>query len=197
MSLVITVVLFGWFASALVRSADRKRQAKREAKIKAEQKRQREELKQQREDAKVWARQQVEIQREQIRQAKEQERLDAKIEKERQERIEADLKLEKRIATLEMKIEQADLDIGIEQENLDRFSAKLSRLDEDLNHANFEIEAWQKQRHPANVAKAEEKRDKIKDSIYIWEDRVRKAEKRLAKAQRTKSMLENELRGVA
>lgn len=197
MSLVITVVLVSWFASALIRSADKKAQAKRNARIVAEQKRQRDELRQQREDAKEWARQQVEMQREQIRLAKEQERLDAKIEKERKERIEADLKLEKRIETLEMKIEQADFDIGIEEENLDRYSAKLRRLDQDLEHAEFEIEAWQKQRHPANVAKAEEKRDKIKDTIYIWEDRVRKAEKRMAKAQRTKKMLESELREVA
>ena len=197
MSLVITVILFGWLTSALIRSAEAKKQLKREARIRAEQKRQREELRQQREDAKEWARQQVEMQREQIRLAKEQERMDAEIKKEREERIEADLKLEKRIATLEMKIEQADCDIVIEEENLDRYSAKLSRLDQDLKHAEFEIEAWQKQRHPANVAKAEEKRDKIKDTIYIWEDRVRKAEKRMAKAQRTKKMLETELREVA
>ena len=197
MTAVIVIVLFSWFLSAIIRSADAKNQKKRMEKLKAEQSRQKEVIRQQRKEAEEWARKQVELQREQIRLANEQRVLDAKIEKERQERIEADLKLEKRIATLEMKIEQADLDIGIEEENLNRYTEKLSRLDEDLNHAEFEIEAWKDQRHPANVSKAEEKRDKIKDSIHVWEDRVRKAEKRLAKAQRTKKMLENELKEVA
>ena len=81
MSLVITVVLIGWFASALIRSSEAKKQAKREARIREEQRRQKEELRQQREDAREWARQQVEIQREQMRLAKEQERQAKELEK--------------------------------------------------------------------------------------------------------------------
>lgn len=179
MKAVIIMVLIVWFLSALARS----KQQQRIERVEEEQKRTKQV--------------QVAQAKEQARQAKEQKQLSAKIEKERQDRIDAEIKLEKRIATLEMKVEQADLDIEIEEENLDRYAAKLRRLDEDLKHADFEIEAWTKQRHPANAAKAEEKKDKIQDSIYIWEDKVRKAEKRLAKAQRTKKMLENELKEVA
>lgn len=107
MSLVITVVLIGWLTSALIRSADRKAQAKREARIRAEQKRQREELRQQREDAREWARQQVEIQREQMRQAKEQERQARELEKHEAwlMKHEAEIrKLNSRMTTAEMQI---------------------------------------------------------------------------------------------
>lgn len=107
MSLVITIVLIGWLTSALIRSADRKAQAKREARIRAEQKRQRDELRQQREDAREWARQQVEIQREQIRLAKEQERQARELEKHEAwlMKHEAEIrKLNSRMTTAEMQI---------------------------------------------------------------------------------------------
>ena len=107
MSLVITVVLISWFASALIRSSEAKKQAKREARIRAEQKRQREELRQQREDAKEWARQQVEIQREQMRLAKEQERQAKELERHEAWLVkhEAEIrKLKSRMTTAEMQI---------------------------------------------------------------------------------------------
>ena len=157
MSLVITVVLIGWFTSALIRSSEAKKQAKREARIREDQKRQREELRQQREDAKEWARQQVEIQREQIRQAKEQERLEAKIEKERQERIEADLKLQTQVNDLYYKYDKAEDEIA-------RFNKVLESLIEEKTEAEEEL---------ARVKKALSAED-IKDEIRNKESKNNK-----------------------
>jgi hypothetical protein len=43
------------------------------------------------------------------------------------------------------------------------------------------------------VAKAEKNRDKISDSIASWEEKVRKAEKRLYKAEQAKKIAQKEL----
>lgn len=203
--ITILAIIFAWFLLVeIIKGIAGNKQRKRTARAGAMRQREIEQLrKAQEEDAaehermrKELLRQNLEIvqvQKEQIQAAKER----AKLEAEQAKQAEILAKHEKRISALEMKIEQADYDIGIEEENLDRYADKLRRLDKDLAHAEFEIKSWTDQRHLANVAKAEEKRDKIKDSIYVWEDRVRKAEKRMAKARRTKEMLETELREVA
>lgn len=130
MSLVITIVLFGWLTSALIRSADKKAQAKRNARIVAEQKRQRDELRQQREDAKEWARQQVEMQREQIRLAKEQERQARELEKH-----EAVLrKHEEQINKLTYNAQQA-------QEDIDNLAYRIEELQKYEKYLELERDA--------------------------------------------------------
>ena len=199
-TLIITIVILGWIASALVRTADKRSRERHYAAARNRERsfdyRLREaeiETKRLLAESKAETERIIALEKARI----EQEKWNAKQEEINRKQAEEVLKLNKRVSTLEMKVEQAEYDIEIEKENLDRFSAKLSQLDEDLKHAEWEIDSWAKQRHLANVAKAEAKRDKIKDSIYAWEDKVRKAEKRLAKAERTKTIAENELREVA
>lgn len=134
-------------------------------------------------------RKQESLAKEQMAQAKEQ----ARLAKEQEQQAALLAKHEKRIADLENKVEQAQYDIDREIANLDYFNAKLSSLDEELEHARWEAENWKAQRHLANIAKAEKKAEKIQDSIFTWETKVRLAEKRLAKAQNTKKVAEREL----
>ena len=134
-------------------------------------------------------RQMAQLEREQARQAKEQERLA----QEQAKQAEQIAKHEKRISDLETRMSQAEFDIQREIENLNHYTEKLSKLDEDLRHAEWEIESWQKQRHLANATKAETKADKIRDNIFSIENKVRLAEKRLDKAQRTKDFCEMQM----
>lgn len=195
MSLVITIVLFGWIASALIRSADKKTQAKREARIRAEQKRQREELRQQREDAKEWARQQVEIQREQMRLAKEQERMDAEIKKEREERIEADNKLQAQINKQNYRIEKAKSDIMFLQEDIETLT--------DLRHPkamklhelkNLKVkDDYRGIGNPARDAEIE----KLTKQVRQYDKQIHAAQQKIDKANADKRDAEIKLREVA
>lgn len=157
MSVVITIVLISWFISALIRSSEAKKQAKRMAKIKAEQNRQKEELREQRKVADAWAKEQVALQREQIRLANEQRKLDAKLEKERQERIEADLKLQTQVNDLYYKYDKAEDEIA-------RFNEVLESLIEEKTEAEEEL---------AKVKKALSAED-IKDEIRNKESKNNK-----------------------
>lgn len=102
-----------------------------------------------------------------------------------------------RIMKLEMQISQCDYDIKRETDNLDQYSKKLAQLDEKLDHAIWEIESWEKQRHIANANEARARKEKIEDEIRSWETKVTNAEKRLDKAQRTKEIYKLKLNEVA
>ena len=114
------------------------------------------------------------LEKEQKRIAKEQERQAKEL-----------ARHEKRIADLELKMSQAEFDIADEEEKLEHYSQKLLKLDADLKHAEWEIKSWKDQRHIANVAKAEKKKEKIADSIFSMEGKVRASEKKLARARFT------------
>lgn len=156
MSLVITVVLIGWLTSALIRSADRKAQAKREARIRAEQKRQRDELRQQREDAREWARQQVEIQREQMRQAKELERHEAWL-----------IKHDEEIEKLQFRMSKAESDIEHWKEQIGNLYALLDVAQNELEQC---IVGGKNQ-------------TKYQKQVITLNNQIHAAEQRLAKAQ--------------
>ena len=182
-------------SAASAASKERARQAEL-ARVRAAQERQRAEQARMREEWKAAqaaererVRKMVALEREQARQAKEQEW----IAREQERQAVLLEKHEKRIASLELRMSQAEIDIQNEIANLDHFTAKLASLDEELRHAQWEVENWKAQRHLANVAKAEKKVEKIQDSIFVWEDKVRKAEKRMDKAQRTYAIAKNEL----
>lgn len=195
MSLVITIVLFGWFTSALIRSSEAKKQAKREARIREEQRRQKEELRQQREDAREWARQQVEIQREQMRLAKEQERMDAEIKKEREERIEADNKLQAQINKQNYRIEKAKSDIMFLQEDIETLT--------DLRHPkamklhelkNLKVkDDYRGIGNPARDAEIE----KLTKQVRQYDKQIHAAQQKIDKANADKRDAEIKLREVA
>lgn len=121
--------------------------------------------------------------------AREQERMA----KEQEKQAEQLAKHEKRIANLELRVSQAEYDIQREIENLNYLTAKLSSLDSELEHADWEIENWKKLRKVVEVEKAREKKVKIEDKIFSFENKVRLAEKRLAKAQGIKAIAEAEM----
>lgn len=156
MSLVITVVLIGWLTSALIRSADKKAQAKRNARIVAEQKRQRDELRQQREDAREWARQQVEIQREQMRQAKELERHEAWL-----------IKHDEEIEKLQFRMSKAESDIEHWKEQIGNLYALLDVAQNELEQC---IVGGKNQ-------------TKYQKQVITLNNQIHAAEQRLAKAQ--------------
>lgn len=170
MSLVITVVLIGWLTSALIRSADKKAQAKREARIRAEQKRQRDELRQQREDAREWARQQVEMQREQMRQAKELERHEAWL-----------IKHDEEIEKLTDKVNQATEDIEFLRDKVKRLN-KLAELEELERDASIPY------------GKEYQKHEK---KLIALENQIRTANRQMEKAYSNRKNAEIKLREVA
>ena len=163
MSVVITIVLISWFASALIRSSEAKKQAKRDARIVAEQKRQREELRQQREDAKEWARQQVEMQREQIRLAKEQERQARELEKHEAWLIKHDEEIEK----LQFRMSKAESDIEHWKEQIGNLYALLDVAQNELEQC---IVGGKNQ-------------TKYQKQVITLNNQIHAAEQRLAKAQ--------------
>ena len=115
------------------------------------------------------------------------------IEKEQARQAEELIKHEKRISALEKTISQAQYDLDIEYENLDHYAKKLEALDEDLEHAKWEVENWTMQRLVDKTSAAKKNVEKIEDQIFSWEDKVRKAEKRLDKAKRTRDAAQREL----
>lgn len=177
MSLVITVVLFGWLTSALIRSAEAKKQLKREARIRAEQKRQREELRQQREDAKEWARQQVEMQREQIRLAKEQEKQAQELAKHEAWLVKHD----EEIAKLTDKVNQATEDIEFLRDKVKRLN-KLAELEELERDASIPY------------GKEYQKHEK---KLIALENQIRTANRQMEKAYSNRKNAEIKLREVA
>ena len=89
-----------------------------------------------------------------------------------------------RIDQLETLMSQAQFDIRKEEANLDHFADKLRSLDDELHHKEWEIESWRGQKHLSNLAKCEKEKEAIEDKIFVFESKVRDAEKRLDKAQR-------------
>lgn len=188
MSLIIIIAMI-WGVSALISHIKQARLAK-------EQMRQREAQARLLREQRAYAQAQREetarlIALEKARQA--QEKMNEKFEREQARQAEQLAKHEKRISDLETRMSQAEFDIQREIENLNHYTEKLAKLDEDLRHAQWEIESWQKQRHLANATKAEAKADKIRDNIFSIENKVRMAEKRLDKAQRTKDFCEMQM----
>ena len=180
MTAIIVIVLICWFTSALIRSAESKRQARQQARIRAEQQKQkdaqariREELRQQREDSREWARQQVEIQREQIRLAQEQE----KQAREQARQAEQLAKHEERIARLEFDMMQAQADIETERERINGLYALL-----DIAEAN--------QAAATPGSKADEAAQR---KIITLTGQIAAAEKRIRKAEYTKAAAEKKL----
>ena len=171
MSAVICIVLISWFASALIRSSEAKKHAKREARIREEQRRQKEEVRQQREDAKEWARQQVEMQREQIRLAKEQERQAKEL-----ERHEAWLvKHEDQINKLTFNAEQA-------QNDIDNVAYKIEELQKYAKYLELERDAC----IPGGKEyfKWQNKVTQVDDKIYRLTKQMNKAKFVLAESKR-------------
>lgn len=188
MSLIIIIATI-WGISALISHS-------RQARLAEEQKRQREAQARLLREQRTYAQAQREetyrlIALEKARQA--QEKLNEKFEREQARQAEQLAKHEKRIADLETRMSQAEYDIRQEKENLDHFTGKLADLDEEKRHIEWEIESWKKQRHLANIAKCEKKLEKVEDNIFSFESKVRAAEKRLDKAQRTKDFCEKQM----
>lgn len=156
MSAVICIVLISWFASALIRSSEAKKQAKRVAQVKAEQTRQREELRQQREEAREWARQQVAIQREQMRQAKELERHEAWL-----------IKHDEEIEKLQFRMSKAESDIEHWKEQIGNLYALMDVAQNELEQS---IVGGKNQ-------------TKYQKQIITLNNQIHVAEQRLAKAQ--------------
>ena len=173
-TLIITIVILGWIASALIRSSEAKKHAKREARIREEQKRQREELRQQREDAKEWARQQVEMQREQIRLAKEQERQAKELAKHEAWLVKHD----EEIAKLNFRMNQAEEDIEFLRDKIKRLN-KLAELEE--------LERDSCVRYGREYQKHEKK-------VIALENQIRVANRQLEKAVNTRDESERKLR---
>ena len=184
MSLVITVVIIGWFFSALIRSAEAKRQAKWRAKVEAEQRKrkqaqaeERREImrlaKEQEREAKEWARQQVEIQREQMRLAKEQQRQAEQLAKHEEQLRKHD----EQIAKLQFQIEQAQADIEAERERINGLYALL------------DIAAAQ-QAAATPGSKADEAAQR---KVISLTGQIAAAEKRIRKAEYTKAAAEKKL----
>ena len=196
MKLIIAIatiyVIYKLIAIAVASAREKARQAQIEA-IKREQERAKEYRRRQFEEDVRRVKWMEEIEREQARQAREVERERVRQQKLWEEQRATNEKFDKRISDLETRMSQAEFDIQREIENLNHYTEKLAKLDEDLRHAEWEIESWQKQRHLANATKAEAKADKIRDNIFSIENKVRMAEKRLDKAQRTKDFCEMQM----
>lgn len=182
MAVIIILGITLWAVSAMTRALNDQRKARKLERLRAEQTRLRNEHN-------AMIRKQLAMEREQERARKEEER----IAKEQAKQAAQLAKHEKRISDLETRMSQAEFDIQREIENIDHYSRKLANLDDDLRHAQWEVESWQKQRHLANAAKAEERANKIRDNIFSIENKVRMAEKRLDKAQRTHEQAAREL----
>ena len=188
MSLIIIIATI-WGISALISHS-------RQARLAKEQMRQREAQARLLREQRAYAQAQREetarlIALEKARQA--QEKMNEKFEREQARQAEQLAKHEKRISDLETSMSQAEYDIRQEQENLNHFTEKLADLDEEKRHIEWEIESWKKQRHLANIAKCEKKLEKVEDNIFSFESKVRAAEKRLDKAQRTKDFCEMQM----
>ena len=181
MNLIIIIAVI-WSASALIRSAREKRAAENAQRIANEQARIKREMREMKQRANEEVAARIAMEREQMRQAKAIEKHEAEL-----------AKHEKRISDLETRMSQAEYDIRQEQENLNHFTGKLADLDEEKRHIEWEIESWKKQRHLANIAKCEKKLEKVEDNIFSFESKVRAAEKRLDKAQRTKDFCEKQM----
>ena len=170
MTLIICFVVFVWFISAIVRSADRKRTEAQRRRREAEEEKQRRELRQQlrqqREDSREWARQQGEIQREQMRLAKEQQRQAEQL-----------AKHEERISRLEFDMMQAKADIETERERINGLYALL-----DIAEAN--------QLKAVPGSKADEAAQR---KINTLTNQITAAEKRMRKAEYTKAAAEKKL----
>ena len=177
MSAVICIVFISWFASALIRSSEAKKQAKRMAKIKAEQTRQREELRQQREEAKEWARQQVEMQREQIRLAKEQERQAKELEKHEAWLVKHDAEIE----ALQFKMSKAESDIEHWKEQIGNLYALLDIAQAEMNSALVGGKIQMK----------------YQKQVISLNNQIHAAEQRLNKAQFDRDCAERKMKEVA
>lgn len=166
MSLVIIAAVI-WAICKLISAAsaaskERARQAEI-ARIKAEQIRQREEIK------RVAA-----LEKEQARIAKEQERQAAQL-----------AKHEKRIADLEYRMTEAEAAILQEKTRLDHYTSRLSALDEQLASIDRDIEYYQLANKVDAENRAKAQRVKVEDKIFSFEEKVRACEKRMSKAQHT------------
>ena len=170
MSAIICITLFCWFLSAIIRSKESKRQAKRVAQVKVEQTRQREELRQQREEAREWARQQVEMQREQIRLAKEVEKHEAWLAKHDAE-----------IEALQFKMSKAESDIEHWKEQIGNLYALL-----DIAQAEME-----------SALVGGKIQMKYQKQVISLNNQIHTAEQRLNKAQFDRDCAERKMKEVA
>lgn len=197
MSLVITVVLIGWFASALIRSSEAKKQLKREARIREEQKRQREELRQQREDAKEWARQQVEIQREQMRLAKEQEKQAREIEKHEAwlMKHEAEIrKLNSRMTTAEMQINRYKGLLSSQTAEMNVLDARYGEVANELD----EIESLPfATRSEAKVKELRKEKERLESKLKTLDNQMFSSKLNLKKATDVYNDMRIKLKEVA
>ena len=197
MSLVITVVLISWFASALIRSSEAKKHAKREARIREEQRRQKEELRQQREDAKEWARQQVEIQREQMRLAKEQEKQAREIEKHEAwlMKHEAEIrKLNSRMTTAEMQINRYKGLLSSQTAEMNVLDARYGEVAKELD----EIESLPfATRSEAKVKELRKEKERLESKLKTIDNQMFSSKLNLKKATDVYNDMRIKLKEVA
>ena len=170
MSAVICIVLISWFASALIRSSEAKKQAKREANRKREQAQIKAELREQREEAREWARQQVEMQREQIRLAREVEKHEAWL-----------VKHDAEIEALQFKMSKAESDIEHWKEQIGNLYALL-----DIAQAEME-----------SALVGGKIQTKYQKQVISLNNQIHTAEQRLNKAQFDRDCAERKMKEVA
>lgn len=197
MSIVIAIVIVAWFASAVIRSAEVKKQEKRRQRIEIEQKRQREELRQQREDAKAWARQQVEIQREQIRIAREQERQAKEIEKHEAWLMKHDAeirKLNSRMTTAEMQINRYKGLLSSQTAEMNVLDARYGEVAKELD----EIESLPfATRSEAKVKELRKEKERLESKLKTLDNQMFSSKLNLKKATDVYNDMRIKLKEVA
>lgn len=209
--IIIAAVIWGickLISAASAASKERARQAQLERirreqeRVKLEQARQREAWKAAQAAERERVRQMVALEREQARQAKEQERLakeqermDAEIKKEREERIEADNKLQAQINKQNYRIEKAKSDIMFLQEDIETLT--------DLRHPkamklhelkNLKVkDDYRGIGNPARDAEIE----KLTKQVRQYDKQIHAAQQKIDKANADKRDAEIKLREVA
>ena len=170
---IVIIIAAIWGTSALIRAAKEKKRQREIERINAENRqraaeaaRMREEMRQQQAEARAWTRRQVELEREQQRQAKEIAKHEEQL-----------AKHEKRIADLEYRATQAEADISFLQ---DRIASPDAQRDYLLLQQSGTVPGGKEH-------------TKYQTKIISLDNQIHSAEAKLAKAQHTRTMAEKEL----
>ena len=172
MSLLI-IVLCVWFLSSLIRSSKETKRKRAEAQRSADLKRMTAEWRAQKAQAELETKRMIEIEREQMRQAKEQE----KLAKEQQKQAAQLAKHEERIMKLEQRMASAESELAFNREQRDRLF-KLLDIEERERDAAIEGSAtWQKHHK----------------KVISLENQIHTVQKRIDKAHMDKAFCEKQM----
>lgn len=174
---ILLVVLCIWGASALIRAYSAKQSQREFQRIdseirqrKLEQKQMAQELAQQKRDAELYVKKQIELERQQIRERKEREAADARLAKEQ-------AKLSARVEKLEWTVESS--------------ANAIADLDERIADLYGQLDSYLLEQ--AGMVPGSKSFNKQQDKIVVKREQIRKAEKKRRDLKHTHDMAEREL----